>query len=124
MENSIFGKVIHSYSRQNALDDGCLVDVSEVARKYGIRFPVAVTNSVYAAFAETEEDDGTTEHVCIENMVRVFRSQLGGCEDDTLLFGVHAPGSQPGDKMTSLKAVIAPGDNYEPVITIMMPEED
>jgi type I site-specific restriction endonuclease len=33
----LFGEVIHSYTRADAIDDGYLVDVSDVAREAGFR---------------------------------------------------------------------------------------
>jgi hypothetical protein len=39
--------LIHSYTRAKALADGVLVDVSEIAREAGIRFPVALTRAVW-----------------------------------------------------------------------------
>lgn len=36
-------EIIHSYSRQDALNDGVFVDVSEWAREVGFVFPVAFT---------------------------------------------------------------------------------
>ena len=46
MANELFGEVISSYSRAQAIEDGVLVDVSSVARAAGIKFPVAMTRTV------------------------------------------------------------------------------
>lgn len=43
----IFGEPIHTYTRAQALGDGTLVDVSELAREAGFRLPVAVTRAVW-----------------------------------------------------------------------------
>src|SRR5205807_3262267 len=45
----VFGELIHCSSRADALADGTLVDVSEVAREAGIRYPVALTRAVWEA---------------------------------------------------------------------------
>lgn len=50
--HEIFGEVISSYSRSQAIEDGYLVDVSETAREAGIRFPVALTRAVWDAYVE------------------------------------------------------------------------
>jgi hypothetical protein len=42
-----FGEPIHSYTRHQAIEDGVLVDVSEMAREAGIRFSVAVTRRLW-----------------------------------------------------------------------------
>ena len=40
--------VIFSYTRAQAIADGVLIDVSELAKEAGFRFPVAVTAGVWA----------------------------------------------------------------------------
>jgi hypothetical protein len=40
--------LIHAYTRAEAIADGALIDVSAVARKAGIRYPVALTAAVWA----------------------------------------------------------------------------
>ena len=40
--------LIHSYTRQQAIEDGVLMDVSETAKEAGVRFPVALTRAVWA----------------------------------------------------------------------------
>ena len=42
------GEVIFSYTRAQAIADGVLMDVSELAQESGFRFPVAVTAGVWA----------------------------------------------------------------------------
>jgi hypothetical protein len=39
--------LIHRYTRADALRDGELIDVSPVAREAGIRWPVAITRTVW-----------------------------------------------------------------------------
>jgi len=41
-----FGPVIYGYSREQAIADGVLIDVSELAREAGFRILVAVTAAV------------------------------------------------------------------------------
>ena len=40
-------ELIYSYSRKQAIEDGVLVDVSEMAKEAGFKFPVAMTNTVW-----------------------------------------------------------------------------
>ena len=44
--------LIHSYTRQQAIEDGVLVDVTATAREAGFRYPVALTATVFGAFVE------------------------------------------------------------------------
>jgi hypothetical protein len=43
--------VISSYTRAQAIADGELVDVSTIAREAAIRFPVAITRTLWADIA-------------------------------------------------------------------------
>ena len=43
-------EVIYAYTRAQALEDGVLVDASEIAREAGIGFPVALTRAVWANY--------------------------------------------------------------------------
>lgn len=43
----VFGPVISSYSRAQAIEDGVLVDLTPIAE--GLRYPVAVTRAVWGA---------------------------------------------------------------------------
>jgi hypothetical protein len=45
--DSLFGEIISSYSRAQAIEDGVLVDVSDTSREAGISFPVAMTRAVW-----------------------------------------------------------------------------
>lgn len=43
----LFGEVIYAYTREQAIADGILIDVSKMAKEAGIKFPVAVTSAVW-----------------------------------------------------------------------------
>ncbi|HPB66194.1 MAG TPA: hypothetical protein PLW80_06525, partial [Spirochaetales bacterium] len=43
-------EVVFSYSRADALADGILVDVSELAREAGFKLPVAVSDTLYHGY--------------------------------------------------------------------------
>ena len=50
--------LISSYSREQAIDDGVLVDVSSVAKEMGIRYPVALSSGVFdECVSWSAEDD-------------------------------------------------------------------
>jgi hypothetical protein len=46
---SLFGEVIFSYTRAQAIADRALIDVTPTAAEAGFRFPVAVTSDLMAA---------------------------------------------------------------------------
>lgn len=44
--------LIHSYTRAQAIEDGVLVDVSDVAKEAGSKLPVAITRAAWARYVE------------------------------------------------------------------------
>ena len=50
--------LVHAYTRAQAIEDGCLVDVSETAREAGFKVPVALTAAVWAELREAEGGPG------------------------------------------------------------------
>ena len=46
-DNNIFGEIICSYTRAQAIKDGVLIDVSEAAKEAGFKIPVAMTDTVW-----------------------------------------------------------------------------
>ena len=59
--HELFGPVIHSYSRAEALDDGELIDVTEKAREVGVLFPCALSRAAWeSAVAWTSADTERT----------------------------------------------------------------
>lgn len=125
-DKSIFGEVIDSYSRAQALEDGFLVDVSEVAREAGIKFPVALTRPVYDSFVEIPEGvECQDESGRLWDILWMFRHAIKTSDGGSIiLFNLQVRNDNKRPKRVTLKAVFGPGDNFEPVITIMLPDED
>jgi hypothetical protein len=125
MEDEIFGDVIYSYTRAQALEDGVLVDVSSLAREAGFRYPVAVTTRVWHEWVVPPEgtpgQDATGRLWDVLNVLRMEIRKAGQTDrvDFEVLF------DQGGEKVYGqFYALCGPGDSGEPVITIMLPEED
>lgn len=121
-------EVIHAYTRAQAIEDGVLVDLSALAREAGFRWPLAVTRGVWGVIEPSdalkkEGQSGTGRAWDLLNILRVeLRSAKDGRE---LLFAPYfltEPGKPP--RQVAMRAVSGPGDDGEPVITIMMPDED
>ena len=128
-QTEIFTKadLIFSYSRAQAIADGMLVDVSQMASEAGIRFPVALTNSLWAEFIQVPDDDALSCQSIegrLWDLLMVFRTVARQCGSDLMYFKVSF--LMKGRKMVTpqLKAVCGPGDRGEPVITIMKENED
>ena len=49
-EDPVFGEVIYSYTRKQAIEDGVLVDITEMAKEAGIKYPVAITSTAFFGY--------------------------------------------------------------------------
>jgi len=128
-----FGETIYRYTRAQALEDGVLIDVTEVATEAGFRWPVAITLAAWQACVEWSDDDSRRQTYQDESgrlwdvlwMAFVaIRSANGGTEINFQLYRVPKGGRRTKARLTTLKLVSGPGDAGEPVITIMLPQED
>ena len=121
-------EVIHSYTRAQAIADGVLVDVTGKARKCGFVLPVAMTATLFAdCEGWAERSDWGNGEPTAEQFVEWLL--CFACET------IRAARSINSDRLTLLLAHFAgctksavihvgPGDNAEPVITLMYPGEE
>ncbi len=131
---SPFGPVIFSYTRAQAIEDGVLVDVSETAREAGFRIPVALSRAVWERL------------VALPDGYRGYQDERGRLWDVLWMARYYALRASNSDRVTMCVLVrdirkdlrdsnrpprrhcpivaIGGGDQDEPVITIMWPEDD
>lgn len=119
-------ELIHSYTRREALDDGVLVDVSESAQEIGIRYPVALTRGVYESYVVVPpnvrgQDLTGRLHDILWMLACATRSQRDARE---IRYELFVRNDNRSARRVELKAVCGPGDDLEPVITVMHPWED
>ena len=129
MNSSIFDEfyVIHTYTRAQALEDGVLVDVSSVAKEAGISFPVAVTSSVWYQYIlppDKLEACGQSVSGRLWDLLWMFRLKAMRSNKSLLYFSCLFLDVNEKLDEVKFKALCGPGDNAEPVITIMLPGED
>ena len=112
--------LVSVYTRAQAIEDGVLVDVSEVAREAGIRFPVAVTRTLFDTRI-TPPKSNKIESVQgrLWDVLWMFSLATRRSSGAEILFRVII-----GRKTETLKAVCSGGDDGAPVITISFPNED
>ena len=127
VSESPFGKLISSYTREQALADGVLVDVSAVAHEAGIRYPVSLTRAVWDRYVEVPEcvagfqdRDGRLWDIVWMLRHGILRSKVS----QELLFELYVANEPGRPKLITLKAVCGPGDTAKAVITVMLPDED
>jgi hypothetical protein len=121
-------ELIHRYTRADAIRDGVLIDVSTTARAAGFTFPVALTAAAWARCVEVppgvlcQNEAGRLWDVL--TMLRVAASRPSG-DPQEVRFVVHVRNdNRERTPLVRLKALCGPGDEGEPVITILMPDED
>ena len=140
-------EVISRYSRAQAIEDGVLVDVTNATDKDGgrlnpFKFPVALTRAAYEETVATGGEwrpaaDGSEDeelqlpgcqdaggrlwdvlHLCVCAGKRAGRSDRAHFQVSVLVDGVRKR------KTVRLWSLCGPGDQGEPVITIMLEGED
>jgi hypothetical protein len=122
------GDVTGPYGRADAIADGELVDVTPMATKAGFRLPVALTMGAWMQ-AVAWFDDGTApqaEDGRLRDVLSLAQRAIwraGGVRRVRFSVPVIPPGERTA-AMVTLTLAPGPGDDGEPVITIMLPEED
>lgn len=110
-------EVISAYSREDAIQDGLLIDVTDAAKKAGIKYPVAATRNLWERYINHEDKDAR-----LWDLLWLFKLKAMHESSDELSFNVTFTNDNPKE-LVRLWAVCGPGDLLEPVITIMLPED-
>ncbi len=118
--------LIYSYTRAQAIDDGILIDVSELAKEAGFRYPVAMTRTAWSQCVEVHADDvGQDEIGRLWDVLNVLRHEIRrGGDGHLIAFDVLVAKCGRPPRPVSLKSHCGPGDSGEALITIMLPDED
>jgi hypothetical protein len=148
----VFGPVISRYTRREAIEDGILVQLSgpgctmdqeiqDMVAEAGFKWPMAMTTTAFVEVVTPIEGEGNEKLApCQDIMGRLWdvlwmlkcaiRSAPGGTELRFALSVVpnvpesYSKDHPPKPRQVTLKLVSGPGDNAEPVLTIMLPDED
>jgi hypothetical protein len=119
--------VIHSYSRADALADGVLVDVTESARAAKFRIPVAMTRTIWTRCVEVRDGvRNMSESVRLWRVLHALHIGIALCfaGTDRLTFKLDVPGADGAIDHVEILAVCGPGDDGDPVLTLMVPGEE
>lgn len=131
---SIFGDVIYTYTRAQAIEDGVLVDAGPMAQEAGFKWPVALTSAVWEDCVAWTDDD-TEKQIHQDQSGRLWDvlymashaircSQGSGDRMLFQLYRVTRNGYSTEARPVTLKLIVGPGDHGEPVITILQRNED
>ena len=124
--------LVFSYSRRQALEDGVLVDVSEMAREAGFRYPVAITRAVWDGVVTPDHESramgqmGQSEAGRLWDVLTLLRVAIRRSRGpaQTLEFQVLVVDRETSRRTVTLKAACGPDDDWSPCITVMFPQED
>ncbi|KAB0580712.1 hypothetical protein F7Q92_13065 [Ideonella dechloratans] len=127
-----FGESISMYTRRAAISDGVLIDVSTMAREAGFRVPVALTAAAWEDCVRWDQADSNRQlHQDqagrlwdVVWMASVAARRNRGSEVNLELYRVPRGGKATAPRKVRLVMSIGPGDEGEPVITVLMPGED
>ena len=123
-------EIISVYSREQAIDDGFLVDVSgsSECQRNGFLFPVALTRAVWDQFVEVPKGViGQDMSGRLMDILWILRLNIrSGANGSEILFSlrVRNDNREGQPPLISLKAVCGPGDDGAACITIMRLSED
>ena len=123
-------KLICCYTRQKAIDDGIMVDVSNFVSDFGFIVPVAITNNLFVRYIQptnkVAESGQTSESRMIDLLVVMMIKLFQRPNTERLAFNVTfdvESEERIESKLVQILAVIGQGDAGEPVLTIMLPED-
>ena len=131
---SFFGKVISTYNRAQAIEDEVQIDAGALASQAGFKWPVALTAAVWADCVAWSEDNSRRQIYQDESgrlwdVLYMASHAIRTSKDsgDRLLFQLYRvprDGQSTEAVLVTLKLIVGPGDAGEPVITILLPNED
>lgn len=132
LATEVFGDIIYTYTRSQAIEDGQLIDISTTAKEAGFKIPVAVTQAVWHSYIEWEnvknKKAAQTTEGRLWDVISILRFACKRFQDKSeikyRLYVVSSDRQVIKPSLIELKAIISAGDNGEPVITIMLSNED
>lgn len=126
--------LIFSYTRAQAITDGVLIDITEQAKTFGFKLPLAATDAVWTKAVEWTEADidrkpglGQSTDGRLSDVLTMAYLAARSAEGNRAPFRVLVvPRFDAGETAEELELVlyIGPGDHGEPVLTLMLPDED
>lgn len=135
MNKPLFGEddIVSGYSRAQAIADGVLIDVSDMAKKASFKVPVAMTAEAWGDSVEWSEAD-TAQQTHQDESARLWdvlwmcnRAARASGNTNSFVFEffrVPRDGRSRKARAAKLKAVIGPGDDGDAVVTIMLLGQD
>ena len=126
--------IISSYSRAEAIADGVLIDamtgVFESVSRQHYKYPVAMTAGVFVLIEQAVNDKKYHNDFAgiwhdILSMAKQGRDIANGTGKEIVVY-IQRFNANPfhAQNKETLHILCGPGDNAEPVLTVMLPNED
>ena len=132
--DKLFGEVIYTYTRAQAIEDGVLIDATALARDAGFKWPVALTAAAWADCVAWSDADNQRQAYQDQTgrlwdvlFMASYAIRTSSNADQQMPFDLHRiprDGRATKSQRLTLKLILGPGDDGQPVITIMLPGED
>lgn len=116
-------EILYSYTRKQAIHDGVLIDITTLAKEAGFKVPVAITDALYCEYIKSDLE-GQDANGRLWDVLYMLSLAARNSDKSEILFDVIFIMSGYKEVKVTLKAVIGPGDDAEPVLTIMLEHED
>lgn len=121
-------EIIHTYTRAEAIQDGVLIDITTEAKEIGFKIPTAITSTLYNRYivppkgieGEGQSISGRL-HDTLMMIIYAAKDRWDGSMVECNIFYVMGEGPQL-EKIT-FWAITSAGDEGEPVLTVMLPED-
>ena len=133
MNSEIFGDPISCYSRADALRDGVLIVADpRICKEAGIRWPVAISDHLWGYIEPDNLDSMPGQSVSgrLWDLLWMFtlavKRQTGPSDRFTyrVTFQTKTGKTRARAETITVAAVCGPGDDGEPVITLMLPGDE
>lgn len=113
--------MIYAYSREDALNDGVLIDITAVASKVGFHAHTAMTHGVSTDVIDGHHGEWATPAMRIERIRQMLQdaSEAIRCSGNR-----NASVAYFETYQVSCKVMLGPGDSGEPVFTLLLANED
>ena len=120
--------IVSLYTRAQAIADGFLVDVSDMAKEAGFKWPVAVTRAVWDKIVTPTPDDaqqGQSEDGRLWDVLWMARLAVKANKDDRdfVLFQVFVLCDWKHQEVTLKLVLNLESPKGGPCLTVMLPEE-
>lgn len=118
--------IIYTYTRQNAIEDGVLIDLTDFLKDNlpVFKIPVAITRTAWTTLVVNQ--DAEPDQIDVEGYIRLHNLVIECAKQARAKTNCDRVRFKYTNDLGSTHVIahVGPGDNLEPVFTIMMDEDD